>query len=249
MKKRQPNPAFGDRKKRQRTLVYSCIKTGLARLCRDHAMLLLLQECVSRASIIAVEASLLTSIHITRMLEEGFVLPVMDHTFFNQCVSSIANGKDIKESKNGPLHESLQLFRTLQPADYNPIGRLNGMNQILVMIAQQAQVSCSIKFLFSFSHHFCIFYPNSYHLDMFNSILTPLCFIQQNFSVSTELTLKSRLARWFRLRIKQHSKDYFEVNESHIIKSLLSVMTRASTEEPYSVAGLINAYKRFVTYA
>ena len=49
--------------------------------------------------------------------------------------------------------------------------------------------------------------------------------------------------------IKQHSQQtgttYFTANESNIIKSIFSVMTRASTEEPYSVAGLINAYTRF----
>ena len=87
----------------------------------------------------------------------------------------------------------------------------------------------------------------------FTISLVTLCFIQENFAVSTELTMKSRLTRWYRLKIKQHSKEaeekYFEVNESKIIKSLLSVMTRASTEEPYSVAGLINAYTRFVTYS
>ena len=245
MKKRQPNPAFGDRKKRQRILVYSCIKTGLARLCRDHGMLLLLQECVSRASIIAVEASLLTSIHITRMLEQSLVLPVMDHTFFNQCVSSIANGKNIKESKNGPLHESLQLFRTLQPADYHPIGRLPCMSQMLVMIAQQAQVLCSIKFYFHFPITFVYFTPTVSILICLTAYLNPFV----SYSKTSQWAPKSRLARWFRLRIKQQSKDYFELNESNIIKSLLSVMTRASTQEPYSVAGLINAYKRFVTYA
>jgi hypothetical protein len=211
-KKRGANPAFAERKKRQKARAFTAVKTGVIKLCRDDDMYQLLQECVSRSSVIACEASLLTSFHVTRLLEGGIALPVMDYTFFNQCVSSIANlGTNRScEGRNAALHETLQLVQTMQPEDYQPIGRLSCMTQMLVMIAQQAQ---------------------------------------ENFAVSTTRTLKSRLARWYRLKIKQHSQQtgttYFTANESNIIKSILSVMTRASTEEPYSVAGLINAYTRF----
>ena len=136
-------------------------------------MFLLLQECVSRSSIIACESSLLTSIHVTRMLEGGLALPVMDATFVNQCVSSIANGGRTIESKNGPLHESLQLFRTLQPADYHPIGRLPCMSQMLVMIAEQAQVLCSIKFYFHFPITFVYFTPTVSILICLTAYLNP----------------------------------------------------------------------------
>ena len=83
-KKRKANPAFGERKKRQKERVFTGIKTGVIKLCRDDAMYALLQGCVSRSSLIAVEASLLTSLHVTRLLEEGPPLPAMDYTFFNQ---------------------------------------------------------------------------------------------------------------------------------------------------------------------
>ena len=61
-KKPKANPAFGERKKRQKDRVFTGIKTGVIKICRDDAMYALLQVCVSRSSLIAVEASLLTSL-------------------------------------------------------------------------------------------------------------------------------------------------------------------------------------------
>ena len=164
-KKRKANPAFGLRKKRQKERVFTAIKTGVIKLCRDNAMYELLQDCVQRSSLIACEASLLATFHVSRLLEDDQDLPVMDYTFFNQCVSSIANlgTKRTCEKRNPELMESLRQYQTLHPEDYQPIGRLSCMTQMLVMVAQQAQ---------------------------------------QNFAVSTGLTLTSRLARWFRLKIK-----------------------------------------------
>ena len=58
----------------------------------------------------------------------------------------------------------------------------------------------------------------------------------QNFRVSTNLTFKSRLARWFRLQIMLHSEatgsTYFVKNDARVIKSVVSILTRASKEEP-----------------
>ena len=55
---------------------------------------------------------------------------------------------------------------------------------------------------------------------------------RDNFAVSTALTLRSRMGRWFRLKIQQHSEQtgtaYFVDNESRIIKSVVSVLTRAA---------------------
>ena len=54
-KKRGGNPAFGERKKRQKARAFTAIKNGIIKLCRDNDMYQLLQECVSRASFIACE--------------------------------------------------------------------------------------------------------------------------------------------------------------------------------------------------
>jgi hypothetical protein len=212
-KKRKANPAFRDRKKRQKERVFTAIKMGVIKLCRDDDMYTLLQECVAKSSLIACEGSLLASFHLARLLDEGLALPVMDNTFFNQCVSSIANlgtTNRTSETKNPALMESVRQYQALQPDGYEPVKRLACMAQMLVMVAQQAR---------------------------------------ENFTVSTGLTLTGRLARWFRLQIKLHSQQsgttYFAANESKIIKSIVSVMTRASTQEPYSVPGLVQAYRRF----
>ena len=70
-KKRKANPVFGERKKRQKERAFTGIKTGVIKLCRDDTMYALLRDCVSRSSVIAAEASLLTSLHVTRLLERG----------------------------------------------------------------------------------------------------------------------------------------------------------------------------------
>ncbi len=90
-KKRKANPVYVERKKRQKESVFTSVKTGVKKLCRDDGMCDLLQECVSKASLIACESLLLASFHVLRLLEDGQPLPEMGHTFFNQCVSSIAN--------------------------------------------------------------------------------------------------------------------------------------------------------------
>lgn len=211
-KKRKANPAYAERKKRQKERVYTAVKTGVKKLCRDDGMYQLIQKCVWKASLIACEASLLTSFHILHLLEAGLPLPEMDYTFFNQCVSSIANLTSLRtcENRNPELVRSLAQYVELHPDGLQSVERLPCMTQMLVMIAQQAQ---------------------------------------ENFAVSTDLTFRSRLARWFRLQIKLHSEatgtTYFTEHESKVIKSVVSVLTRASTEEPYSVAGLIARYTRF----
>jgi hypothetical protein len=211
-KKRKSNPAFGERKKRQKERVFTVVKTGVKKLCRDQGMYDLIQTSVLKCSVIACEASMLASYHVLRLVETQEPLPVMDHTFFNQCVSSIANLESGRtcERRNPALVESLRQYRILQPEGYQPVQRLPCMTQMLVMVAQQAQ---------------------------------------ENFAVSTALTLTGRMARWFRLQIKLHGEEtgttYFTDNESKVIKSIVSVLTRASTEEPYSVAAMIPRYTRF----
>ena len=64
--------------------VVDILKTNKLNVSVVTGVCLSLQSC---------EASLLASFHVTRLLEGGLALPVMDTTFFNQCSSSIANFK------------------------------------------------------------------------------------------------------------------------------------------------------------
>ena len=136
----------------------------------------------------------------------------MNQTFFNQCVSSIANigSSRICEKRNPSLLDSLKEYLLLKPGDYKSVKRLPCMCDMLKYVAQQAQ---------------------------------------QNFAVSTAITFTGRMARWFRLQIRLYCEEsgstYFTDNESRVIKSIISILTRASTEEPYSVADLIPRYTRF----
>lgn len=82
-KKRKKNPAFGDRKARQKTLAFTAIKTGFKKLCRDDLLYELIQDTVWRCSRIATEASLLASFHTLRLLEQGIQLPVKHSGYKN----------------------------------------------------------------------------------------------------------------------------------------------------------------------
>jgi hypothetical protein len=68
-----------------------------------------------------------------------------------------------------------------------------------------------------------------------------------NFDVSIKTTFRSRLARLLRLRIFLHSEateeSYFRANESAIIKSIISLITRAIVEDT-PIRTLIKQYPR-----
>jgi hypothetical protein len=95
--------------------------------------------------IIAVEASLLASMHILRLLdpehnEGGEALPVMDATFFNPCVSCIANLNGQQYNRNPSLTATLyDYYETVKPQGYGNVGRTPAMAQMLVIIAHQAR--------------------------------------------------------------------------------------------------------------
>ena len=134
--------AFVLRKERQKTRVFSVVKTGLRNRCRDPRMIPLIEECVRRSSFIAAEASLLASMHLIRLLEENQeALPVLNDTFFNQCVSCIANLGGAQSHKNLSLeHTLIDHYEPLKPEGYENVGRIaKVMSQMLVIIAHQAR--------------------------------------------------------------------------------------------------------------
>ena len=137
--------AWAIRKARQPTRDFRVMKCGLLSLCRDPNMVACLEECAQSCSIIAVEASLLASMHILRLLdpahnEGGEALPVMDATFFNQCVSCIANLNGQQHNSNPSLTATLyNYYETVKPQGYVNVGRTPAMAQMLVIIAHQAR--------------------------------------------------------------------------------------------------------------
>ena len=136
---------FIAKKDYQKTRVYTTIKTGFKKLCRDNKMADVLEDCVRRCSVIAIEASILASIHLLRLLESGIPLPLkLDDTFFNNCVSLIANLKSETEHPNdNPLYNTLyNHYLPLKPHGYVDVGRVpNVMVQMLVIIAHQARLN------------------------------------------------------------------------------------------------------------
>ena len=129
--------AFQIRKLYQSTIDYTVVKCGLARICNDRNMRDLIEDCVNRCSIIAVEASLLASIHVLRVLDPvhnigGGVLPALDSTFFNQCVSSIANLNGNQANNNPELTHTLYYhYENLKPPLYQNVERIpNVMGQM-----------------------------------------------------------------------------------------------------------------------
>ena len=82
-KKRKANPAYAERKKQKKGCIFTAVKTGVQKLCRDNGMYMLLQNFVWKASLIACEALLLASYHTLQLLEAGQQLPSMEYTFFN----------------------------------------------------------------------------------------------------------------------------------------------------------------------
>ena len=136
---------YKERKEHNNSRSFTTIKTGYNKLCRDQEMSDVLEDCVHRCSVIAIEASMLASLHLLRLLESNFPLPeVLDDTFFNNCVSRIANLKNkTKHANDVELYETLyEHYLPLKPHGYVDVGRVqNVMSQMLVIIAQQARLN------------------------------------------------------------------------------------------------------------
>ena len=211
--KEEQKKRFIEKKAYQKSRVYTTIKTGFQKLCREQEMVDVLEDCAHRCSVIAIEASMLASIHFLRLLESGIALPEkIDSTFFRNCVSLIANlTRENKHPNDSPLYNTLyEHYLPLRPPGYEDVGRVaNVMVQMLVIIGDQAH---------------------------------------QNFVVSTEMTLVSRLKRWLRLQIKlrknqEEEGDYFSVNEGQVEKPIVKMLLRSCLDVNVEVRVIMNQYK------
>jgi hypothetical protein len=108
----------------------------------------LLDKCVWKTSLIACEASYLATYHINQLLNEdaAIILPKLDQAFFYQCITAIANiGQPPDPStasldvRNPALWTSFLFYHTLQPADYQPTGRITPMQPMMNSIAAQTE--------------------------------------------------------------------------------------------------------------
>ena len=207
------------RKEYNKTRDFTVVKCGLSKLCDNHSMRDLLELCVQRCSIMAVEASLLASIHVLRVLDprpatkawDDEILPNLDDKFFNQCICSIANLNTGQKDNNPELTFTLHhYYQPLKPDEYEAVDRIPGvMNQMLNTISQTAR---------------------------------------QNFVVSLEQTIFKRLRKWIDLQIRQREgpqgeEDYFCDNSEYNGHKIRWLMVRCCTEE-VTVLGIMNLYKK-----
>ena len=121
------------RKEYQKSRDFTVVKCGLLKLCDDPRMRDLLEVCVQRCSIIAVEASMLASIHVLRVLDPdpgtkswiGETLPRLDNKFFNQCICSIANLNTEQQNNNPELTFTLyNYYQPLKSVGYEAVERI-----------------------------------------------------------------------------------------------------------------------------
>jgi len=75
----------------------STFKRGLPKICCDPTML---REAVERCSRIEIEAGLLGSYLILRLLRDGEAIPEMNQTFFNQLLA-VCKHEDASEPGRG----------------------------------------------------------------------------------------------------------------------------------------------------
>jgi len=133
---------FIEKKDYQKSRVYTTIKTGFKKLCREPEMADVLEDCAHRCSVIAIEASMLASMHFLRLLDSGSALPEeLNSTFFRNCASLIANlTRKTEHANDSPLYNTLyDHYLPQRPPEYVDVGRVaNVMVQMLVIIGDQA---------------------------------------------------------------------------------------------------------------
>lgn len=145
---KQPS-AFAQRKAKAKTLEHTVIKSGF-HSCKNADMAVLVDEAVNLCSSIACQASLLTSYHIIRLLENNIELPPMDNPFFYQTISAIANLDGSKKVATPELTISLREFLELYPNDFTFTAKKPYMTQMLNTIGQTARQNFQVSMEMTF---------------------------------------------------------------------------------------------------
>lgn len=219
------------------------LKMGLRTLCRDPGMKSLPQHLASIVRTIADQASLLTTLHISRLLDlnarTDAPLPTLDDNFFSRCVSAIVNDALLPSTalKHLELAASLSIFWSLAPAEQQrqfvpsgysvpsdvthslhavgPKNRPLGMTAILDSIAKQARV---------------------------------------HFVVAKSMNLRPRISQSLKLKVHERadttsSAAYSQTRMEDNMKSIVSLLWVASTDTRLQLLELLNRYHRFSTPA
>ena len=84
------------------------VKTSYDRFFNQPLLKRVVQEVVSAVTPILIHAQLFASYHVTRVLESGQELTVVDQTFFNRCIAAVTTATDGSEpfDKRGLAHPS-----------------------------------------------------------------------------------------------------------------------------------------------
>jgi len=97
------------------------------------------------------EASLLVSFHVLRCLESGIDVEPLEQSFWDRCISAIANGdKGIGMNASEELKESFRLYAQLRPHEYVPVKREGYMNHIFLGLRQTMLTNFKTVFVETF---------------------------------------------------------------------------------------------------
>ncbi len=144
-----PPPKKKTRRGKDPTIRSTTIKVGLKSLCRSEEMRMMIEDIVRSFSRIMTEASMLTSLHVIRLLEQGKELPKMDQTFFYQAIAAVA---DVTNPKKQPSQEewgnTLELYRmhySKEDEKYVYPERIIGTSRIFNLLADQMVTNFNVS--------------------------------------------------------------------------------------------------------
>mmetsp|Transcript_17239 Transcript_17239/g.65775 ORF Transcript_17239/g.65775 Transcript_17239/m.65775 type:complete len:131 (-) Transcript_17239:354-746(-) len=86
-KARASRPDYGARRLRQQDSTMTAIKCGLAKLGLCRKLADAIELVVPRIQRMTFRASRVANYCVRRLLDQGEQMPMLDHTFFNRCLS------------------------------------------------------------------------------------------------------------------------------------------------------------------
>jgi hypothetical protein len=144
------------RRERDRFFEKTVIKMGLRTFCKESLLIELIEKAVQVSSQVTWEASLLVSFHVLRCLESGIDVEPLEQSFWDRCISAIANGdKGIGMNASEELKESFRLYAQLRPHEYVPVKREGYMNHIFLGLRQTMLTNFKTVFVETFHGRLC----------------------------------------------------------------------------------------------
>jgi hypothetical protein len=124
--------------------IHSAVKMKLSTFCDSKRLRVRLNSLVLDMNRLVCEGYELANLHITRLLDKGAHLPIIDHNFYYRALVCAATATVKKETLSDDWLETKALFTSLRPAGgTQPVDIQGAYNQVVAALSRQMATMAS----------------------------------------------------------------------------------------------------------